>query len=76
MKVIVTGATGLVGSSLLRDCISDKEITHVFALTRKLLPQEFTNNPKVVVIMHDNFLDYPPALMEQLSGAEACLWYV
>ncbi|KND87243.1 hypothetical protein TOPH_08123 [Tolypocladium ophioglossoides CBS 100239] len=76
MKVIVTGATGFVGSSLLHDCISNDEITQVYALTRKHIPREFTKNPKVTVITHDDFLDYPPELLEQLSGAEACLWYV
>ena len=75
MKIILTGATGLVGSSVLRECISNQDVTHVLALTRKPLPQEFMNNPKVTVVIHDDFLNYSPALLEQLSGAEACLWY-
>ncbi|KAK5994283.1 hypothetical protein PT974_04755 [Cladobotryum mycophilum] len=74
MKVIITGATGLVGSSLLHDCISNSEITHIFALTRKPLSQELAASQKLTVIIHDEFLDYPPELLKQLVGAEACLW--
>jgi uncharacterized protein YbjT (DUF2867 family) len=76
MKVIVTGSTGLVGSALLRQCIADDRITKVFALTRKALPDEVTKNPKIAVIIHQDFSTYPEGLLSQLAGAEGCLWWV
>jgi uncharacterized protein YbjT (DUF2867 family) len=74
MKVIVTGSNGLVGSALVRQCIANDSITHVFALARKPLPDAVAKNPKATVILHDDFSSYPPALMSQLAGAEGCLW--
>jgi nucleoside-diphosphate-sugar epimerase len=76
MKVIVTGCNGLVGSALVRQCIANPAISHVFALTRKPLPEAVTNSPKATVIEHDDFSAYPPELLARLAGAEGCLWWV
>lgn len=76
MKVIVAGSTGLVGSALVRQCIASDKVSHVFALTRKPLPDAVAKNPKVSVILHDDFSTYPPTLLAQLAGAEGCLWWV
>lgn len=76
MKVIVTGATGLVGSAVVRQCIANEKITHAFVLTRKPLPETVTASPKVTVITHNDFSSYPADLLEKLAGAEACIWYL
>lgn len=76
MKVIVTGCSGLVGSALMRQCIASDGISRVFALTRRPLPESVAKDPKVSVILHDDFSTYPPELLDQLAGAEACLWWV
>lgn len=74
MKVIITGATGLVGRALVRHCIANDKISHALVLTRKPLTEDVAKNPKVTVITHDDFSSYPPKLLEQLAGAEGCLW--
>ncbi|KAL2017737.1 hypothetical protein VTK56DRAFT_1707 [Thermocarpiscus australiensis] len=76
MKVIVTGCTGLVGSALVRQCLANDKISHVFALTRKPLPDAVAKNPKATVILHEDFSTYPPELLSQLAGAEGCLWAI
>ncbi|WKT53710.1 hypothetical protein QSH57_004294 [Fusarium oxysporum f. sp. vasinfectum] len=76
MKVIVTGATGLVGSALVRECITNPAITSAFVLTRKSLSPEIENHPKIKVIIHHDFRSYPPEILEQLDGAEGCLWAI
>lgn len=76
MKVIVTGASGLVGGALVRECITNPAITKALVLTRKTLPDDVTDNEKVTVIMHDDFGFYPPEIIDQLRGAEGCLWCV
>ena len=76
MKVIVTGATGLVGGALVRQCIKDARITHALVLTRRPLPEDVTKSNKITVIEHADFSTYPPELLEKLAGAEGCLWYV
>ena len=74
MKVIIAGATGLVGGALVRQCIADPRISHAFVLTRKPLPEDVALDKKVTVINHEDFASYPSDLLEQLAGAEGCLW--
>ncbi|KAG8418597.1 hypothetical protein J3459_012202 [Metarhizium acridum] len=76
MKVIVAGATGLVGRHLLEQCISSSQITHIYTLSRKQLPNQIGTRAEVTAIRHDDFTSYPAGLLDQISDAEACLWYV
>lgn len=74
MRLIITGATGLVGRALVRRCIANDKISHALVLTRKPLAEDVTKHPKVTVITHDDFSSYPSELLKQLAGAEGCLW--
>ncbi|KAK0734512.1 hypothetical protein B0T26DRAFT_74629 [Lasiosphaeria miniovina] len=76
MKVIVTGATGLVGSGVLAACIADERITHVFAMSRRPLPKALADDPKVTSIIHHDFGSYPPDILSELAGVEACIWAI
>ncbi|GFF39351.1 hypothetical protein IFM58399_05548 [Aspergillus lentulus] len=76
MRVIITGATGLVGSAVVRQCIVNQAITEALILTRKPLPRDISNNAKIAVIIHEDFGSYPPELLTRLSGAEGCIWTV
>ncbi|EOD43150.1 putative nucleoside-diphosphate-sugar protein [Neofusicoccum parvum UCRNP2] len=82
MKVILTGATGFVGSHVLHALLADPTITTVFALTRaplsasSYLTPAHLSSSKLVEIAHDDFLSYPPALLDRLRGASACLWCI
>ena len=76
MKVIVTGATGLVGGQVLRECIANDSITHVYAFSRRQIQDDaIAKDPKVEVILHDDFTAWPASVLDQVSDAEACLWY-
>ncbi|KAE9966940.1 hypothetical protein EG328_008511 [Venturia inaequalis] len=76
MKVIVTGTTGLVGSTVLRECIKNPLITSIIAFSRCPLLEELSDNEKVSVITHEDFSHYSDELLAELSGAEACLWAI
>ncbi|KAG8425516.1 hypothetical protein J3458_002208 [Metarhizium acridum] len=76
MKVIVAGATGLVGRHLLEQCISSSQITHIYTLSRKQLPNQIGTRAEVTAIRHDDFTSYPAGLLDQISDAEACLWAI
>ncbi|KAI0156590.1 hypothetical protein GGR57DRAFT_85605 [Xylariaceae sp. FL1272] len=74
MKVIITGATGFVGSEIVRQAIANDKITQAFVLTRKPLPDEFTKSEKVKVFTVDFSAPFSEDLLGQLSGADACIW--
>ncbi|OTB04889.1 hypothetical protein M426DRAFT_320470 [Hypoxylon sp. CI-4A] len=76
MKIIITGASGFIGGGVVTEAIANERITHIFALTRKPLPESISKNPKVTVIEHQDFLSYTPELLTQLSGAEGVIWTI
>jgi hypothetical protein len=74
MKIILTGATGFVGGEALKRAVAHPGISEVLVLTRRDLAAEQKANEKVKVILHADFAAYPDAVLEQLAGAEACIW--
>ncbi|KAJ4252780.1 hypothetical protein NW762_010686 [Fusarium torreyae] len=76
MKVIIAGATGLVGNAVILESIANENITHAFVLSRKNLSDEITKNPKITVILHEDFSVYPQDLLRRLAGCEACIWAI
>ncbi|KAI8630762.1 hypothetical protein F5Y19DRAFT_33361 [Xylariaceae sp. FL1651] len=76
MNVIITGATGFVGGQVVRQAIASDKIKHAFVLTRKALSDELSKSDKVTVIEHADFSVYPPEVLSQLAGAEACIWAI
>ncbi|KAF3194358.1 hypothetical protein TWF225_006906 [Orbilia oligospora] len=71
--IILTGATGLVGSAVLQHALSSPSISKVSILSRRPVAAA-DGNPKANVIIHKDFTSYPPELLHQLSGASACIW--
>ncbi|OAR02842.1 hypothetical protein LLEC1_06461 [Akanthomyces lecanii] len=76
MKAVVFGATGLVGSELLNAGIATDRITKVYVVTRRALDDERAKNSKVEVILHSDFTQYPPTLLDKLRGIELCFWAI
>jgi uncharacterized protein YbjT (DUF2867 family) len=70
MNVIITGATGMVGSETVRQALLDTAITKVTAIVRKPLVLQ---HPKLNVIVHQDFLNFS-SLSNILKEHDACLW--
>lgn len=70
MRIIITGATGMVGSEVIRQAIMDDEISEITAIVRRPLS---INHPKLKTLLHKNFLDYSN-LREVFKNNDACLW--
>lgn len=70
MKIIVTGATGTVGSEVVRQAISDKDIDQIYILSRR---DAGFADPKVTQIIHTDFLHYN-GLESVFREATACIW--
>src|ERR1035437_4209350 len=68
LKVIITGATGMVGEGVLHECLQRPEVEQVLVITRN--PCGYLH-PKLTEIIHNNFLDFS-ALNDKLKGYNAC----
>jgi hypothetical protein len=68
MKVIITGATGMVGKGVLLECLDHPEVHGVLAIGRTSLGMR---HPKLTELRHDNFLDFS-TIKDQLIGYTAC----
>ncbi len=69
-KVIVTGATGMVGEGVMFECLQNPAIDTVLVINRK--PCGYSH-PKLIEIIHQNFFDFS-AIENQLSGYNACFF--
>jgi len=70
IKVIVTGATGMVGEGVLHECLLRDDVEQVLVLSRKSCG---VSHPKLKEVLHENFFDISP-VEQQLIGYNACLF--
>jgi uncharacterized protein YbjT (DUF2867 family) len=68
LKVIITGATGMVGEGVLHECLQRPEVEQVLVITRNTCGY---SHPKLTEIIHSNFLDFS-TLNDKLKGYNAC----
>lgn len=70
MKVILFGATGMIGQGVLRECLQDPRVEHVLAIGRN---PSGHRHEKLREIPHRDFLDFSP-LEEEFKGYDACFF--
>ncbi len=68
IKVIVTGATGMVGEGVMMECLSNPAVEQVLIINRR--PAE-VSHPKLKEIVHANMADIS-SLKDQVKGYDAC----
>lgn len=81
MKLIVAGATGYIGTEIVRKALSHPRVTSILALARRTTPVPQNAGPgadssKLKSVVCDNFEDYSESVKKELSGADACIWYI
>jgi uncharacterized protein YbjT (DUF2867 family) len=70
MKVIVFGATGMVGQGVLRECLLDPVVEAVLAVGRTATGRHDT---KLAEIVHSDFLDFS-TVEDRFAGYDACFF--
>jgi uncharacterized protein YbjT (DUF2867 family) len=73
MHLILTGATGLVGASVLHNMLAQESISRVSILSRRPVKMA-EGHAKAKVIIHKDFEIYGKALLEELKDAQGCVW--
>ncbi|OCK76443.1 nucleoside-diphosphate-sugar epimerase [Lepidopterella palustris CBS 459.81] len=74
MHLILTGATGLVGSAVLQNMLTRAEVSRITILSRRPVPMAEEYKDKAKVIIHKDFEVYDGALMDELRDAHGCVW--
>jgi uncharacterized protein YbjT (DUF2867 family) len=70
MKALLFGASGMVGSGVLHECIDDERVESVLVIGRS--PCGLTN-PKLREIIRDDFFAYAD-IAADLAGTDACFF--
>jgi uncharacterized protein YbjT (DUF2867 family) len=70
VKVIVFGASGMVGQGVLRACLLDEGVTEVVAVVRRPLGR---THERLREVVHQDFTDFSAAA-DELAGADACFF--
>jgi uncharacterized protein YbjT (DUF2867 family) len=70
MKVVIFGATGMVGSGALLECLDDPRVTSVLVVGRSSVG---LTHPKLREILHHDFLDYS-SIQPQFADRDACFF--
>ncbi len=68
LKVIITGATGMIGEGVLYECLHHPEVERVLVITRSSTGY---SHPKLTEIIHNDFSDIS-SLGDRLNGYNAC----
>jgi uncharacterized protein YbjT (DUF2867 family) len=70
MKVILFGATGMVGQGVLRECLRDDGVQTVLAIGRNSIGQ---SHPKLRELIRKDLFDFE-AVDAELQGYDACFF--
>lgn len=70
IKVILTGATGMVGEGVLHECLQHEMVEQVLVVVRRSCG---ITHPKLKEVVHGDFFDLS-AIENQLSGYDACFF--
>src|SRR5580700_8327878 len=70
MKVILFGATGMVGQGVLRECLLDPGVERVLAVGRSATGQK---HDKLRELVHPDLTDYS-SVAGDLSGYDSCFF--
>ena len=68
MKILIFGASGMVGQGVLRECLQAADVTAITALVRAPLPQQHDKLQQRIVA------DLPQADLSDLRDFDACFY--
>jgi uncharacterized protein YbjT (DUF2867 family) len=70
MRVVIFGSTGMVGQSVLRECLLDPDIDGVLSIVRR---QTRAEHPKLREVVPEHFHDFS-SIESDLTGLDACFF--
>ncbi|KAI1370215.1 hypothetical protein F4677DRAFT_458035 [Hypoxylon crocopeplum] len=74
MKILIVGASGMIGSEALNQCLAHPKISSVVAFVRRDLPADVSKHPKLQCILVKDFAVWPEDLLQAHVDAAAMIW--
>jgi len=72
MKVVIFGATGMVGKGVLLECLDDPRVESVLVVVRDHID---VSHPKLREIIHQDFFDFS-GIQAQFADLDACFFCI
>ncbi|KZN94472.1 hypothetical protein EN45_046690 [Penicillium chrysogenum] len=77
MKLIIAGATSLLGTEIVRQSLQIRAITQVISLALQPVQLDKSiDTSKLKNIVIRDYSEYPDDVKAELAGADACIWTV
>jgi uncharacterized protein YbjT (DUF2867 family) len=70
MKILIYGATGMIGQGVLRECLAASDVSQVTVVGRTAVVQE---HPKLIQLIQPDLMNLEP-VENKLQGFEACFF--
>jgi uncharacterized protein YbjT (DUF2867 family) len=70
VKVVIFGATGMVGKGVLLECLEDARVEHVLLVSRHLTD---LSHPKIREIVHQDFTEFG-SIQPSFADLDACFY--
>lgn len=72
MKIILLGASGMVGAGALREALADSDVETVLSVGRRSIGVQ---HPKLRELLVPDLFDFA-AVEQKLTGYDACIWAI
>lgn len=74
MKILIVGASGMIGGEALIQCLAHPRITNVVAFVRRDLPADVSGHPKLECVLVKDFAIWPEDVLQAHADAAAMIW--
>lgn len=74
MKVLIVGASGMVGGEALAQCLAHPNISKVVAFVRRHLHADVSNHQKLESIIIKDFAAWPEDVLQAHADAAGMVW--
>ncbi|KAI0151879.1 hypothetical protein F4776DRAFT_28 [Hypoxylon sp. NC0597] len=74
MKILIVGASGMIGGEALIQCLSHPSISTVVAFVRREIPADVSTHPKLECVLVKDFAIWPENVLQMHADAAAMIW--
>ena len=74
MKVLIVGASGMIGRECLAQCLALPAISCVVAFVRRPLPVDVSAHPKLQSVIISDFSAWPQDVLAAQTDAVGMIW--